>query len=303
MPRKSSKPKRVSKKTAAKVVARLPKLPSAVIILKNCLNIIKKIWKTFTVIALVYALLYIVFVRGISGGLNLSGIRSTLDHNTTGATTLSTGLSLFVYLIGNSTSSQNSSVNAGIYQTILLIIMSLAVIWTLRQAYKNSKLRVRDAFYRGMYPLIPFIMILIIIGLELIPLLIGGSLYSEVMTNGIAVGALEKSLWALQFIALAIVSLYMMTSTLFALYIVTLPDMTPLKAIRSARELVRGRRWEVMRKILFMPLFVILVALVIMIPVILLITAAASWIFLVLSLMCLVFIHSYLYGVYRELLE
>jgi hypothetical protein len=154
-----------------------------------------------------------------------------------------------------------------------------------------------------MYSLIPFIIVLIIIGLELIPLLIGGSLYSAVMTNGIAVGGLEKILWALVFLILALVSLYLITSTIFALYIVTLPDMTPMKALRSARQLVRHRRWLVMRKVLFLPVIIIFIALIIMVPVILLITPAASWIFLIFSLACLVFIHSYLYALYRELLN
>jgi hypothetical protein len=302
MPKKSQRPPQAKKRRSSKAVIKHPNLPSVIVILVNSLKIIRKYWKTFLVLTLIYTLLYIIFVRGVSGGLNLSSIRTSLD-NTKSTTGLSTGLSLFVYLIGNSTTSQNSSVNAGVYQTILLIVMSLAVIWTLRQAYNNSKMRARDAFYRGMYPLVSFIIVLIIIGLELIPLLIGGSLYSVVMTNGIAVGGPEKTLWALVFVVLALASLYLITSTIFALYIVTLPDMTPMKALRSARQLVKRRRWLVMRKVLFLPLAIISAALIIMVPIILLITVAASWIFLILSLACLVFIHSYLYALYRELLN
>jgi len=302
MPKKSQKSPSAKKRRSSKVVIKHPNLPSVIVILVNSLKIIRKYWKTFLIITLIYALLYIIFVRGISGGLNLSSIRSSLDRAQS-TTSLSTGLSLFVYLIGNSTTSQNSSVNAGVYQTILLIVMSLAIIWTLRQAYNSSKIRARDAFYRGMYPLVSFIIVLIIVGLELIPLLIGGSLYSVVMTNGIAVGGLEKTLWGLVFAVFALASLYLITSTIFALYIVTLPDMTPMKALRSARQLVKRRRWLVMRKVLFLPLAIILAALIIMVPIILLITVAASWIFLILSLFCLVFIHSYLYALYRELLN
>jgi hypothetical protein len=302
MPKKSKGPTARKKKPTSKALIKHPNLPPVQIILTNSLKIIRKYWQTFTVLTLIYAVLYIIFVRGISGGLDLSSIRASLDH-TKGTTSLSTGLSLFVYLIGNSTTSQSSSVNAGVYQTILLIVISLALIWTLRQAHNNSKMRARDAFYKGMYSLIPFIIVLIIIGLELIPLLIGGSLYSAVMTNGIAVGGLEKILWALVFLILALVSLYLITSTIFALYIVTLSDMTPMKALRSARQLVRHRRWLVMRKVLFLPVIIIFIALIIMVPVILLITPAASWIFLIFSLGCLVFIHSYLYALYRELLN
>jgi len=302
MPKNSQRPSPKKKKSSSKIVVKHPDLPGVPIILGNSLKIIRKYWQTFIILTLVYALLYIIFVRGISGGLNLSSLRASLDHSK-GTTSVSTGLSLLGYLIGNSTTTQSSSVNAGVYQTILLIIVSLALIWALRQAYNNAKMRARDAFYRGMYPLVPFIILLVIIGLELIPLLIGGSLYSTVMNNGIAVGGPEKALWGLVFVIMALISLYMITSTIFALYIVTLPDMTPIKAMRSARQLVRGRRWLVMRKILFLPLVIILVALVVMVPVILVVTAAASWIFLIFSLACLIFIHSYLYALYRELLN
>ena len=302
MLKKRQKPKSSKKKSGSKVVVKRPDLPSVLVISKNSIKIIRKYLKTFAFLTLIYAILYIIFIRGISGGLNLSSLRNTLDH-TKGTTTLSNGLSLFGDLVGNATTGQASSVNAGVYQTILLIVISLALIWALRQAYNGSKIRARDAFYRGMYPVIPFIAVLLVLGLGLIPMLIGGSIYSAVITNGIAVGALEKSLWALMFAVLSLVSFYLISSTIFALYIVTLPDMTPMKAIRSARQLVKRRRWLVMRKVLFLPFIIGVVALIIMVPIILLITVAASWIFLIFSLLCLVFIISYLYALYRELLN
>jgi hypothetical protein len=304
MPKKPKKTtKSPSKKqTSKKAVIKHADLPSVIVVLKNSVKILKKYWKTFIIVTLVYALLYIVFVRGLSGGLDLSSIRQSLDRDK-GTTSLSTGISLFTYLVGNSSTTQNSSVNAGVYQTLLLIIVSLALIWALRQSYNNNKVRARDAFYKGMYPVIPFILILVVVGLELIPLLIGASVYSAVTTNGISVGGLETTFWAIGFAVMALVSLYLITSSIFALYIVTLPDMTPLKALRSARQLVKRRRLIVMRKILFLPLIIVIGALIIMVPVVLLVTVTASWIFLILSFICLVFIHSYLYALYRELIN
>ena len=302
MPKARQRTHAPKKRPSSRAIVKHADLPAVTVVLKNSLEIIRKYWKTFIIVTLIYALLYIVFVRGLSGGLDLSSLRASLSHNK-GTTSLSTGLSLFAYLIGNSTTTQSSSVNAGVYQTILLIIVSLALIWTLRQSYNNNKVRARDAFYRGMYPVIPFILVLLVIGLELIPMLIGGSVYATVTTNGIAVGVSEKMLWALMFAILSFVSLYLITSSIFALYIVTLPDMTPMKALRSARQLVKRRHWLVMRKMLFLPLVIVIVAMIIMVPIVLLITAAATWIFLIFSLVCLVFIHSYLYALYRELIN
>ena len=205
MPKKSKSPTARKKKPTSKALIKHPNLPPVQIISTNAVKIIRKYLKTFVILTLIYAVLYIIFVRGISGGLNLNSLRNTLDH-TKGTTTLTNGLSLFGDLVGNATTGQASSVNAGVYQTILLIIISLALIWALRQAYNNTAIRARDAFYKGMYPVIPFLGVLLVLGLELIPMLIGGSIYSAVMTNGIAVGAFEKLIWALMFAALSLVS-------------------------------------------------------------------------------------------------
>src|SRR5665213_2435333 len=115
MPKNSQRPSPKKKKSTSKIIAKHPDLPNVQIILANSLKIIRKYWKTFLILTLVYALLYIVFVRGISGGLNLSSIRASLGH-AKGTTSVSTGLSLLVYLVGNSTTTQSSSVNAGVYQ-------------------------------------------------------------------------------------------------------------------------------------------------------------------------------------------
>ncbi|HTB49059.1 MAG TPA: hypothetical protein VK712_03175, partial [Verrucomicrobiae bacterium] len=159
------------------------------------------------------------------------------------------------------------------------------------------------AYYRGMYPLIPFILVLIVVGLQLIPFLIGSALYSLIVTNGIATNLPEKLVCALIFALFALWSLYMISSSLFALYIVTLPDMTPRKALRSARELVRHRRWTALRKILCLPIILLLAAAIIMLPIIIWLTPLAQWIFFILTMFAVVAVHAYMYTLYRELLR
>jgi len=142
----------------------------------------------------------------------------------------------------------------------------------------------------------------LVVGLQLVPLGVGSALYSTVINNGIAVTVVEKIIWGLLFFVLAVLSLYMLSSSLFALYIVTLPDMTPFKALRSARELVRYRRWTVLRKIIFLPLGLLLLAAIVVVPVIIFITPAAQWVFFVCTMAGLALVHSYMYNLYRELL-
>jgi hypothetical protein len=204
-------------------------------------------------------------------------------------------------LIGTNSSGSNQS--AASYQLFLLIVVSLATIWTLRQSLSGVRIRVRDAFYKGASPLVPFILVLLVIAIQLVPLAIGASLYTLVLNNGIALNFTEKFIWGLIFGVLAFVSLYFVSSSLFAAYIVTLPDMTPMKALRSARELVRYRRWTILRKVLFLPLLLLIVTAIIMVPVISVVTPLAQWVFFILMMAAIAVVHSYMYTLYRELLH
>lgn len=258
--------------------------------------------RLFIAITLIYGLLNLVLAQGVSGGTDVSTLKDALSQVFTGHFGfLVSGLSIFVVLVGSA--GNNTNQTAGAYQVFLALIGSLAIIWALRQVLSGARPRVRDAFYRGMYPLIPFLLVLMVISLQLIPLLIGSSLYALVINNGIAVYAIEKFVWALLFLALALLTLYMLSSSLFALYIVTLPDMTPMKALRSARELVRYRRWTVLRKILCLPVILLLVAAVIMVPIIIVLTPLAKWVFFLLTMFSLAAAHAYMYTLYRELLN
>jgi hypothetical protein len=292
--------------------------------------------RLFTGIAVIYGLLTVVLAQGLSGGTDVASLKTSLDKVFTGQFGfLASSLSILVTLVGTagSGSSSTSSQSAEPYQVFLALVGSLAIIWALRQvlaagsgvstvkskskpsAKASSKSRsvsateagvtprIRDAYYRGMYPLIPFLLVLLMIGLQLLPLVVGAALYSLVINNGIAVLFIEKFLWALLYGLAALLTLYMLSSSLFALYIVTLPDMTPLRALRSARELVRYRRWTVLRKILWLPVLLLLVLAVIMVPIITLLTPLTQYVFFVLTVLVLVVVHAYMYTLYRELLN
>jgi hypothetical protein len=178
----------------------------------------------------------------------------------------------------------------------------LAELWALRQVYANNKPRVRDAFYQGMYPLVPFILILLVIGLEIVPLAVGAFLYTTVVNNGIAATAVEQAMWLLLFLVFAVATVYMLCSTLFALYIVTLPNTTPMAALRSSRQLVLHRRWTIVRKLLFLPVALIALTAVIVTPLIIFAAPIAPWVFFGLSTLLLPVVHAYLYSLYRSML-
>jgi hypothetical protein len=277
------------------------KLPSAWRLMAGSLKLLRQNWKLFLGITLVYGLLTIILVRGFGGSLNLSELKANLQNGISGSlSSFSTAATLFTYLLGSSGTSSTPA--GGVYQSLLIIVMSLVVIWSLRQVLASQKIGVRDGFYKGMYPLVPFILVLFVIGLQLVPFAVGSWVYGTVINNGIAVTTPEKLVWLIIFFLLVLLSLYMLCSSLFALYIVTLPDMTPMKALRSARQLVLHRRWTVLRKIIFLPISLLVLGAIIMFPLILWLTPLAEWVFFLLTMFVLVVVHTYMYSLYRELL-
>ncbi len=257
-------------------------------------------WRVLGAIILIYAVLTLLLVRGFSV-LNLTDLRQTVaDSLGNDSNTAVINFALFGVLLGSAASGGDTA--AGAYQTILMIIASLATIWALRQIQAEKPVTAKLAFYRGMQPLVPFTLILIVIALELIPLLIGGALYNTVLQNSINTSVVETVVVAAVFLFLCSVSLLLMASTLMALYIVSLPGVMPLQALRSARKLVVKRRLAVMSRLAFLVLFGLFMASVLLLPLIFIALPLAEPMLFTLSIIGLVFFHVYMYHLYRSLL-
>jgi hypothetical protein len=256
-------------------------------------------WQVFGAILLIYLLLELILVQGLSLVSSGSSLEST-KNLLSGATNIgSTSASLFLLLVGSGTGNSSS----GAYQFILLLFISLVLIWAIRQHYLKVGMRIRDAFYKGVGPFVPFFLVFLTIGLELAPATIGIVLYSAVSTNGIAASGVEKVLWLIITIILCLVSTYYVTGTLFALYIVTLNDMTPVKALKLAGQLVKGRRLMLMRKIIFLPIAIFIIMAILVVPFLLFAVKIAPVAFFVVTALMVAILHSYFYGLYRELLN
>jgi hypothetical protein len=302
MAKKTKKKIQKPKAEASETLKSYPKLPNVWQLTQKTWRILWQHRKLFVGITLIYGVLSLILVQGIAGGTDVSSLKRALNQAFAGSFgSLASAFSIFAVLVGST--GNNSSQAAGSYQLSLSIITSLAVIWALRQTMSGKAVRIKDAYYRGMYPIVPFVLVIIIIGLQLLPFVIGSTLYNLVVANGIAVGAIERIGWLVAFLLTMAWSVYMISSSLFALYIVTLPDMPPLKALRSARDLVNGRRWPVILRLVFLPIVLLIVAAIIMVPIIIVLTFMAQWIFFLLSMFTLVAFHAYLYTLYRELLN
>ncbi len=275
-------------------------LPGIVRLCRSALVPLKSNKKLFFGIIFIHFVFIMIFVSGIASSLNFVAAKDSLQQAFGGTLDNYTSVvALLSYALSSGGGGNTASAN---YQIFISLVVSLAVIWSIRQVLAGEKIIIRQAFYLGMYPLIPFMAVLLIIGLQLIPALIGNLLLTIVLSGGLAVTLLEKALFWLIFILLSLLSLYMLVSSIFGLYISTLPDMTPLKALRSARSLVLHRRLRVALRLVGLPLVMMIFYAVVLVPLIFIFPLAVVPVFLLLNSFSLFFINSYLYNLYRELL-
>lgn len=297
-----SRVRRLNTKQRRVVAKEFKKVPSGFKLLKSALSHIWNNRRLFIFILLIYAALYFVLVKGLATNFQLSTAREQIESSLgDDASSLAVGPALMAALITSTGSAVSES--AGVYQALLLVIFSLVIIWALRQTMEaRTKVRLGDAFYKGSAPLVQYILVMLAVFLQSIPALLGGTLYSIVSNNGIAVNGLEKIIWFLLLLICMGISIYMISASLFATYIVTLPGVRPMKALSSARKLVRFRRFTVIRKVVFFPLIAALVMLGVFWPLVLFVPVAAEVAYIAFTIFMLLLTHAYYYTLYRELL-
>lgn len=276
-------------------------LPGFFGLFKKSLGVLKDNKVLFGGIIIINSLLGLLFVSGLGSSLDFVQAKNEIENLIGGeAGRWGVTLALFGYLL-DSTGAQVGEI-AGAYQTFFTLITSLAIIWAVRQVLAGEKVSAKEAYYKGLYPLVPFMLVLVVVILQLLPAAIGATIYSIIINGGLAVTALENALWLVLFVMLCLLSFYMVLSSVFALYIVTLPDMTPFKALRSARNVVLHRRLSIGLRVLALLLVLVLLVLTVVFPVIIFLPWLAMAVFLLFSSLCLYLVHSYMYHLYRSLL-
>jgi hypothetical protein len=289
--------KKQSKAKARKEVSKRRPLPSSFRLAGRSYTTIRNNWRVLGGIVLVYLLLNVIFASGISNvSSSFSSIKSDINGHGIGR-----ALGGFLGLIGSSGAS--GSATGGTLQSILFVLESLVIIWALRHLLSDQKITVKQAWYNSMTPLIPFLLVILVIIIQLLPVTIGAVVLSVVSQSVFVNSGLASAVSIIALVLMAIWSAYMICSSIFAFYIVTLPQMQPRQALRSAKELVVFRRLLVLRKILFLPVVVLVVMAAIIVPLILWATWFVPYAFYILSMLAILFVHTYLYSLYRSLLD
>ncbi len=198
---------------------------------------------------------------------------------------------------------------------LALFFAWLAVIWLLRNTLAGHNPRLRDGLYNSGSPVLSTIAVGFIITLQLLPAAIAVILYSSAQVSGLMEGGASAMLIWAGVTLLGLLSVYWVTSSFIALVIVTLPGMYPMHAIRSAGDLVVGRRLRVLYRMAWLLVIVAVTWALVIIPIILFddwiksVVPAINWLPLVplviiaMSSVTLVYVASYIYLLYRRIVD
>ena len=202
-----------------------------------------------------------------------------------------------------------------IISAFVFLIIWLTTVWILRNRLAGNKIKMRDGLYNACAPFISTALVALVLFIQLIPLLVAIIGYSAAVTTGFLDSPFYAIIFWVAAIGLGVLSLYLVTSTLIALVAVTIPGMYPLAAVRISGDLVIGRRIRILLRIIWMFFILALLWLVIMIPIILLdgflkahIGFISGWpivpfVLLVMSAASTIFVSSYIYLLYRKLVD
>ncbi len=157
-----------------------------------------------------------------------------------------------------------------VFAVLLGLLAWLTTVWILRNSLAGHKVKMRDGLYNAGAPLISTFVIILVIVVQLLPLAVTAMGYSAAVSAGIVSGGGAPAMlfWAAA-VLLAGLSAYWITSSLFALVIVTLPGMYPLRALRSASAIIFGRRIKVLLRWAWMVLCGVVLWVLILAPIVL----------------------------------
>ncbi len=277
-----------------------PPLPSWFELSRRALQLLRANSRAIGWFIVVYGLLFLVFVRGVVAPVDIQGIRNQLEQYTGAASSFSNNITILGLMINSSLSASGEV--SGMYQVIFIITSSLALIWLFRQQQAGEPVGLKQAYYRGMYPLVPFFLVLLTTLVQVIPAAIGNMLYGSVVRGGLAVTFVEQLFWFLFFLLLIILSLYFISVSIIALFVVTLPEMTPWVALEESKKLVEHRRIPLLLRLIALILIVAVAYVGIIFPAIFVSAALTQVLFFALTVVALPFIVAYLFVLYRELL-
>ncbi len=202
-----------------------------------------------------------------------------------------------------------------LFAILFFLIIWLVTIYILRHVLAGHKIKLRDALYNALTPLISTLVVFFILLVQLIPVMIVVITYSAAVETEF----LATPFYALVFFIFAalliLLSLYLVSNSFLACVAVSAPGLYPLVALHTASELIAGRRIRLLIRLVYLIFVLALCWVIVMMPIILLdmwLKSTFEWLasvpivpffLLCMTVFSCVYFASYSYLFYRRMLD
>jgi len=202
-----------------------------------------------------------------------------------------------------------------VYAGLIFLLTWLTTVWLLRSALAGKPVRLRDGIYNSGAPIVPTALVLVVLFMQLIPAALGIIGFNSAVSAGMFDQGFVAMLVSIVVGLLVVLSTYWIVSTFIALIIVTLPGVYPLQAVRSAGDIVIGRRIRLLLRIAWLIAINIILWVVLMLPLVILarllagiapITSSLPIVPIAMTIvgsMIVVWSATYIYLLYRKVVE
>ncbi len=288
----------MAKSKKASKLATSDAVPTARQLLKTVFKTLKTHYRPYLVTTLIFMLVYVAFV-GVGSQIDPVEIKEYLNTNYADNSKFINDTIILSAVFGGGVLELSQIATS--YGLFLILIVSLAYLWIARQIWADKQVSVRDAFYKGMYPMVPVLILILLLSIQLLPLTLGNYILITVVSNGLAASVIEKVFIGSGFVSLALLSGWLAVPTVLGLFISTLPNMTPKKAWQAGKELAKGRRLRILSRMFTGGLLMFVVSSLILLIVVAGWTGAAPVVGAIIAACLLPVANLYLYALYRGL--
>lgn len=273
-------------------------VPTAKELIKQTLQFIFSNFRVLAGIALLHSGLYVLLVN-VSPAVDVETLQKSVSEVFGGS---SESVSSTAVLVGTVLGSPRQIEGGGFAVTFLIISASLMYVWSTRERMNEIRIKSRDAIFNGLAPIVSAFVILIYIGLQLIPFGIATFFYTSARAGSFFANGFEDILFFCITFFVGVASVYLLTSSIVALYATTLPGVYPLKALKAAKGLVSFRRLTIFKRVMALVIFVILAYLFLLFAIVRFAPTRTYLYIDIFQIAVVPFVNIYLYKLYRSLL-
>ena len=281
-------------------------------------GMIFKNWKLFLPFVVIIVVLNVIFV-GLMSESNYVQFQDILDQTSAQVAGKDIGNAgkaalLLISTVTTGGLSGEASEASVVFGVILFLTIWLVTIFLVRHLMAGHKVNLIYGFYNAMTTLYSTLLVFLVVVIQCIPIFVFIIAYSAALQTDFLSMPFYAFLFWMFALVMFTISIYLLSSSLVALIAVSAPGLYPMRALRTASELMMGRRVKFIIRLIAGVLILCVVWVVVMMPLILFDmwmktfewTAGIPFVPICLSVMMVftcIYITVYLYKYYRYMLD